>query len=176
MISDAINLVGAAGSGAVLGLIGNLISSGVEKKKLELERERERTQQQIDAINQNKGSFKVDEGGELEDVSYFWGLYRRTGKTRDRAINPPFYFAILCITWTYCAATITCFLLGDIVVATQNPTAEPTTTSWAWGFFEHSVQNSTIAVVTFASVGSYMAHFLAFVLSAVLTGIVPKKL
>jgi len=175
MVADLLGLVGSAGSGAVLGLAGNMISASVEKKKLEIEARKEETNQTRMAIANATGSYKVDEGAKIETVSYLWGLYHREGVTRARAISPPFRVCLTLITLTYCLATLTCFLLGDIVIATQNPTGEPVTTSWVWGLHTTTYVDSTISVVTFASVGQSMAYFLSFILSAVFTGIVPKR-
>ncbi len=175
MLADMMGIVGSAGAGAVMGLIGNIISAGVEKKKLALAAEKEKTQQMADAINQNSTGYKVDKGGQIETVSYLWGLYYREGITRARAISPPFKLCLTLITATYCAATLVCFLLGDIVIATQNPTGEPIVTSWLWGLYSSSHVDSTVSVVTFASVGYGMACFLNFIMAAVFTGIVPKR-
>lgn len=176
MIEHALSLATASGSGAILGLIGNMIASSVEKERIRAEGYRKANQEEREAIHEHSKNFKVSEAHRVVRKfklgSFEWAHeYTKA----PRAINPPFSTDVLLITICYCICTITCFLLGDLVVATQNPTAEPTITSWGWGFYRSEHNDDTISVVTFASVGAYMAHFLAFILSAVITGVVPKK-
>jgi len=176
MLDAALSLATASGGGAILGLIGNWIAGSVEKHRMTLESYRQANQQTIDGIRDHAKEFKVSEANKVIRRLKIWGFEWTHEYTKiPKAINPPFASSVLLIAWTYCACTLVCFLLGDIIVATQNPTAEPTVTTWAWGAWSQQHSNDTISVVTFASVGTYMAHFLAFILSAVITGVVPKR-
>jgi hypothetical protein len=174
MFSEAINLVGAAGSGAVLGLLGNLISSGVEKKELDIEAQRYASESLIKATGNYREPI-IDNGGEDVEKSYLWGLYSFKGKTRPKPMPPVFYGLLYLFGAAYCASATYCIVVGDIPVATINPTSEPVTQSILWGLWERSYQPTIVAVQTFASVGQYMFHFIAFILSAVITGAAPKR-
>lgn len=169
MFSEAINLVGAAGSGAALGLVGRFISSGVKKKELELEAARI----QSETVAKATGNYRepiVEKGGDEVDISYFWGFYKFKGKTRSRAVKPALYGLLRIFSIAYSASATYCIVVGDVPVATINPTTEPITQSVLWGVWERSYTPTVVAVQTFASVGQYMFHFIAFILSAVITG------
>lgn len=176
MIEHALSLATASGSGAILGLIGNIISASVEKHKYTLDAARGERKDKQDAIKEHSKYFQTTNAHKVKRRIKIWGFEWEIEKTKPRrAINPPFGSSVLLITISYCICTIICFALGDIIIFSQNPTAEPTVSSWFWGFYRSEHSNDTIAVVTFASVGAYMAHFLAFILSAVITGVVPKR-
>ena len=173
MFSEAINLVGAAGSGAALGLVGNIIATGIKKKELELEIAKE----QSNAVAKATGNYRepeLDKGGEDEEVSYLWGLYKFKGKTRPRNVKPPFYNILYICAFGYVASAAYCIVVGDVPVATINPSTEPIVESYIWGAWQRSYQPTVVAVQTFASVGQYMFHFIAFILSAVITGVNPN--
>lgn len=176
MIEHALSLATASGSGAILGLIGNMIAASVEKHKYTLEAVQKSDNAEREAIREHAKEFKVSEANKVTRRLKIWGFeWEHNYVAIPKAIDPPFSSSVLLITISYCLCTTICFALGDITVFTQNPTAEPTITSWAWGLYRSEHSNDTVSVVTFASVGTYMAHFLAFILSAVITGVVPKK-
>lgn len=173
MFSDAINLVGASGAGAILGLIGNFISAGIEKKRLEVEASKEQARILAQATGHYREPY-IDEGQEVE-ISYLWGLYHFSGKTKPKVLPPVFHNILLVFAVAYSASATYCIMVGDVPVATINPTTEPVTQSILFGLWERSYTPTTVAVQTFASVGQYMFHFIAFILSAVITGAVPKR-
>lgn len=155
---DVLPMLGSAGGGAVLGLVGNAIQARVESKKIELQIEKEK----LNAELARAGVIK-----DLQTVQF---------DAKGEPVHPPFYIPILLLTATYSISMLVCFVFGDIVVWTRNPTAEPVVRNYVWGLYSTTIPAGTVYVETFASVGAYMGHFVAFILSAVLTGIVPKKL
>jgi len=89
--------------------------------------------------------------------------------------RPPYSSHLMLITATYCFAVAICFLCGDIPVATQGFGGEPTETSIALGLFKRSATDKTVYLLTFAGLGTYFMSPLAFILTSVYTGIVPKR-
>ena len=87
--------------------------------------------------------------------------------------NPPYVFHILCITVTYCLAVAICFICGDVPVATFSLAGSPTETTVL--FFKRVSSDKDVYMVSLASVGFYLLSPLAFILTSVFTGIVPKK-
>jgi len=153
MLDAAISLATASGGGAILGLIGNWIASGVEKEKAKFDFALRASKQESESIKEYVKDFKTSEAYKVIRKFKLWGFeYIHEYTKPPKAINPAFASSVLLITWTYCACTLICFLLGDIIVATQNPTAEPTVTTCAWGAWSRQHSNDTISVVTFASV------------------------
>jgi len=158
MLESILPMLGSAGGGAVLGLVGNAIQAGVEKKKLELQ------------IEERKFDHELARAGAIKKHQ------KREFDKDGNVVEPPYYLPILFLTLSYCVAMLICFVFGDIIVWTRNPTADPIVRNYLWGLYSTTIPSGTVYVETFASVGAYMGHFVAFILSAVLTGIVPKKL
>lgn len=155
MIDPVSAVGGSAVSGAVIGLLSNA-ASAYFRNKLELERIRWQGRfEQNEQLKAYQTDFKVD--------------------GRGRAITPPFYLPVLLLTCTYCFAVCICFLCGDIPVASQGFGAEPTETSLAWGLFVRSSTNNEVYLLTLAGLGTYFLSPIAFILTAVLSGIVPRK-
>lgn len=177
MIEHILTLIGASGSGAILGLLGNLIGSRLENKRLDIQKDIEIAKANAQALSKNTESYRepnIDEGQEVE-VNYLWGLYKFKGKTRPRVMRTPFSGLLYILGGAYAASATYSILVGDVPVATINPTTEPIVESWGWGFWERTYTPTIVAVQTFASVGQYMFHFIAFILSAVITGVDPKR-
>jgi hypothetical protein len=87
--------------------------------------------------------------------------------------NPPYFWHILLITATYCFAVAICFSCGDVPVATFSLNSSPTETTLL--FFKRVSDDKNVYMVSLASVGFYLLSPLAFILTSVFTGIVPKR-
>jgi len=143
---DPVTMMGGhAAAGAILGIISNIIS-GNAKKQIELEKIRHK-------YNEQTSEYQV-----------------KISNTK-----PPFYFPILLLTTTYCIAVTICFICGDIPIASQGFSTEPTETSIALGLFKRTSPNDQVYLLTFAGLGTYFMSPIAFILTSVFTGIVPKR-
>ncbi len=145
MIDPITALGGSSMIGAIIGVISNVISQS-GKNKVELERIR----------------FNREEN--MQDY-----------QVKIAGTHPPFYSVIMLLAATYCVCTGICFVAGDIPVASQGFNAEPNTTSLVFGLFKRSTGDKTVYLLTFAGLGTYFLAPIAFILTAVLTGIVPKR-
>ena len=146
---------GSAGVGAILGLVSNYISSKAQKE--------------ID-LKKQEGMNNAILAGKLQEYQTHFQVDKK-----GHAVHPPFYFPVLLITATYCVCVTICFLCGDIPVATQSFNGEPTTTSVLWGLIKRTDGDKTVYILTLAGLGTYFMSPLAFILTAVLAGIVPKR-
>lgn len=145
MIDPVTALGGSSILGAIIGVVSNLILQG-GKNKVELER------------------IRFDREQNMQDYQV-----KLAGK------HPPFYSVIMLLAATYCICTGICFIAGDIPVASQGFRGEPTTTSIALGLYKRVSPDKTVYVLTFAGLGTYFMSPIAFILTSVLTGIVPKR-
>jgi hypothetical protein len=87
--------------------------------------------------------------------------------------HPPYRFHIMLITATYCLAVAICFVFGDVPVATFSLEGSPTETTIL--FFKRVSADKDVYMVSLAAVGFYLLSPLAFILTSVFTGIVPKR-
>lgn len=145
MLGPLITLAGSAAGGAILGLISDTLNQR-SKDKVELERIRFGREQKLH-------KYQVSLAG----------------------THPPFYSVIMLLAATYCLCTLICFLCGDVPVATQSFGAEPTKLELGFGLFKRSESDKTVYLLTFAGLGTYFLSPIAFILTSVLTGIVPKR-
>jgi len=155
MIDPLTMVTGGAGLGAVLGLISNFFA-GRNETQLELKKQ--------------EGINNAALAGNLAE-------YQQNFRVNEKgvAVHPPFYFPILLITATYCVCTGICFAAGDIPIATQQFNGEPNEMSIMFGLITRSSSDKTVYILTLAGLGTYFMAPLAFILTSVLTGIVPKR-
>ena len=86
---------------------------------------------------------------------------------------PPFRFHLLLITITYCFCVSICFIFGDVPIATFSLGESATETTVL--FFKRISPDKDVYLVSLASVGFYLLSPMAFILTSVFTGIVPKR-
>lgn len=145
MIDPVTTLLGGSIGGSLIGVISNIITQR-GKNQIELER--------------------IRFGREEKMQGYQSKLY---------ALNPPFRIVIFMLAATYCICISICFVCGDLPVATQSFNAKPSSFSFGWGFVEKQTPDRTVYLLTFAGLGTYFLSPIAFILTSVLTGIVPKR-
>lgn len=149
MIDPVTAMGGSAIGGAVLGLLSNLVT-GFFSSQVELAK--------VGAQSQKDNN---------EQVNKYQAAIANS--------HPPYSIHLLLITATYCLAVAICFFCGDIPVATQGFGGEPTETSLALGLFKRTSPDTTVYLLTFAGLGTYFMSPLAFILTSVFTGIVPRR-
>lgn len=175
MIDDIFSMAASAGGGAILGLFTNFIQAGVEKKRIEKDTAIANATRDAKTLKSLGANLNIDRGEPYERIFKLWGFtWIRKGTKPDKPIHPPYASHLLLITTTFCICTLIAYALGDIAIATKSPSADPSV--WKFGPFERIEPNNTVSVVTFASVGVYNTHFLAFIMSAVYTHIIPKRI
>ncbi len=76
---------------------------------------------------------------------------------------------------TYCLCTSICFFCGDIPVASQGFSSEPSELSIAFGLFQRSTADKTVYLLTFAGLGVYFMSPISYILTVRLTGIASRR-
>ena len=151
MITEVLGLAGSGAAGALFGMISDSIQSGREYKlkQLDVEIERERSRNQA-------------------TTSY---LSKENGFTTGWAYSTAF----MCLTVSYCACALICFVYPDITLTTFNPSAEGKDISFLFGLVKYSIDPTKTYEITTGGVGFSLLHPLAFQIGTVITGISPMK-
>ena len=147
MIDPITSLGASTVAGAVLGMVSNFVKSFFDNQVALAKIGIEERKQDNEALA--KYQFKLDGSA------------------------PPYRFHILLITITYCVAVAICFICGDVPVATFSLAGSSTETTVL--FFKRVSDDKNVYMVSLASVGFYLLSPLAFILTSVFTGIVPKR-
>jgi len=155
MLAELVGFLGTSVGGAIFGQIASIIQSSADLKIA-----REKRQHEKDLAY----------SGQL--VSYYASL----GKS-----SPGTAHALHSVIWllalTYCACTLACFLWPSAVVYALDPESVPRKISFLFGLFAYDFGTSRHVIeLTTGGVGLMLCYPLVFILSAVCTGIVPKKI
>ena len=145
MIDPITTVLGSSLGGAIIGVVSNVIKER-GKNQVELER--------------------IRFGREQNVQDYQTKLY---------SMHPPFRLIVFLLAFTYCLCVAICFLCGDLPVASQSFNSKPSSFSIGWGFIEKQTPDRTVYLLTFAGLGTYFLSPISFILTSVLTGIVPKR-
>jgi hypothetical protein len=153
MIAELVGFLGTSVGGAVFGQISSFMQSKSEAKL--------REQQQIHEQNL---AFKGELGG----------YYEKIGKSNPE-INHTLGHVISMLAFTYCATILIFALCPGHVIYALDPTDEGQSFSFLWGLLDFQWKPKRIMELTTGGVSLMMAYPVVFILSSVLTGIVPRR-
>ena len=89
--------------------------------------------------------------------------------------SPAYSVAFLCLTATYCACAIICFVFPNVELLTFNPDAEPRNIEFLFGLVSWSINSTKVYTISTGGVGYALLHPLAFQIGTVITGITPTR-
>lgn len=151
MITEVLGLAGSGAAGALFGMVSDSMASKREfnLKKLDIEMERERSR------NENvRSHFQTEKGF---------------------TTSPAYSVAFLCLTFSYCACALICFIWPNVELVTFNPGSEPKDINILFGLFKYTLDPTKVYTITTGGVGFSLLHPLAFQIGTVITGITPTR-
>ena len=160
--------IAGAGFGTLKAIFAGIQAGKAEQRRHELELSGKSAEFQK--------AFKLNQPHHKIKKSYFWGLYTFDGIPPPHAVKPPHNIFLLCITVTYCAVCLICFLAGDVPVLSQSFASEPSSWGFGWGLVERTIADKTVYILTLAGLGTYFMSPLAFVITNSTTGHIVRRL
>lgn len=153
MLAELMGFLGTSVGGAVFGQVASFIQGRAEAKI----REQQQKHEQDLAFKDQLGDY-----------------YKNIGKN-----NPEFNHTLGSVIWmlaaTYCTCTILCFCFPSVIVYTLDPNEAPRKISFLF-LFHYEWQRTKILELTTGGVGLMLCYPIVFIISSVLTGIVPRRL
>ena len=155
MIAELVGFLGTSVGGAIFGQVASFISRRAEMRSQEEQRKHEQT---IAASHQ------------LADYM------DRLARQPDNPVRHKLGYVIWVLATTYCACTLLCFCFPNDIVHTLDPNESPRTVNIFWGLFSWNLAQGKVITITTGGVGLSLCYPIVFILSAVCTGIVPRKI
>ena len=137
---------------------------------------------QIASFIQSRGEAKVANEKRLHDQTlaangqlkeYYKSLRSPDG---DASFSHTVEFVIGLLAVTICTCMVISFIYPETIIYTLNPEEVPKKLSFLWGIISYERTSSKIIEINAGGVGLMLAYPVVFILSAVCTGVVPRKM